>query len=116
MPCPKCAGDIIEIRSKKKGSRPFYGCANYPKCDFKVWQKPVNEPCPQCNFPFLVIGGGAKNPKLVCGKGPKECDYSRPIDEPGPAELEAAEAALAPEPEPAKPGGKRRGGAASVSP
>ena len=31
---------------------------------------------------LLVIGGGAKNPKLMCGKGPKECDYSRPIDEP----------------------------------
>jgi len=117
MPCPKCAGDIIEIRSKKKGSRPFYGCANYPKCDFKVWQKPVNEPCPTCGHPFLVIGGGAKNPKLMCGKGPKECDYSRPIDEPGPAELEAAEAAIAPPPdEPAKSGGKRRGGPASVSP
>jgi DNA topoisomerase-1 len=117
MPCPKCAGDIIEIRSKKKGSRPFYGCANYPKCDFKVWQKPVNEPCPTCGHPFLVIGGGAKNPKLMCGKGPKECDYSRPIDEPGPAELEAAEAAAeAPDPEAAEPKGKRRAAPAAVAP
>ena len=116
MPCPKCQGDIIEIRSKKKGSRPFYGCANYPKCDFKVWQKPVNEPCPQCSYPFLVIGGGAKNPKLMCGKGPKECDYSRPIDEPGPAELEAAEAAEKLPPDPEAPKGKRRAAAAAVSP
>ncbi len=115
MPCPKCAGDIIEIRSKKKGSRPFYGCANYPKCDFKVWQKPVNEPCPQCSYPFLVIGGGAKNPKLMCGKGPKECDYSRPIDEPGPAELEAAEAAEK-LPDPEAPKGKRRAAPAAVAP
>jgi DNA topoisomerase-1 len=115
MPCPKCEGDIIEIRSKKKGSRPFYGCANYPKCDFKVWQKPVNEPCPQCSYPFLVIGGGAKNPKLMCGKGPKECDYSRPIDEPGPAELEAAEAAEK-LPDPEAPKGKRRAAAAAVAP
>jgi DNA topoisomerase-1 len=117
MPCPKCGGDIIEIRSKKRGSRPFYGCGNYPKCDFKVWQKPVNEPCPLCNHPFLVIGGGAKNPKLMCGKGNKECGYSRPIDEPGPAELAAAEAAAAtPEPDPTETRGKRRGGPASVSP
>jgi DNA topoisomerase-1 len=115
MPCPKCAGDIIEIRSKKRGSRPFYGCGNYPKCDFKVWQKPVNEPCPQCNYPFLVIAGGAKNPKLVCGKGPKECDYSRPIDEPGPEELAQAEAALAaPDPEVGGAKGKRRAAAAAV--
>lgn len=117
MPCPKCGGDIIEIRSKKRGSRPFYGCGNYPKCDFKVWQKPVNEPCPQCNHPFLVIGGGAKNPKLMCGKGPKECDYSRPIDEPGPAELEAAEAAAsAPDPEATGTKGKRRAAPAAVAP
>jgi DNA topoisomerase-1 len=80
VPCPKCGGDIVEIRSKKRGSRSFYGCGNYPQCDFKVWQKPVKEPCPECGHPFLVIGGGAKNPKLVCPKG-KECGYSRPIDE-----------------------------------
>ncbi|HEY6556747.1 MAG TPA: type I DNA topoisomerase [Polyangiaceae bacterium] len=79
VPCPKCAGDIIEIRSKKRGGKAFYGCANYPKCDFKVWQKPVKEACPQCNHPFLVIAGG-KNPKLVCGRG-KECGYSRPLEE-----------------------------------
>src|SRR5262249_48188238 len=67
VPCLKCVGDIIEIRSKKKGSRFFYGCANYPKCDFKVWAKPVNEPCPGCSHPFLIITGG-KTPKLICGQ------------------------------------------------
>src|SRR5262245_38035773 len=81
IPCPKCGGDIIEIRSKKKGGRSFYGCARYPDCDFKLWQKPINEPCPQCKYPFLVIGGGAKNPKLLCPQT-KECGYSRPF-EPG---------------------------------
>jgi DNA topoisomerase-1 len=80
VPCPKCGGDIVEIRSKKRGSRSFYGCTNYPKCDFKVWQKPVNEPCPLCQHPFLVQGGGQKSPKLLCPRG-KECGYSRPIEE-----------------------------------
>ncbi len=79
--CPKDAGDLVEVRSKKRGGRSFYGCSNYPKCDFKVWQKPINEPCPLCNHPFLVVGGGQKNPKLVCGRG-KECGYSRPLEEP----------------------------------
>jgi hypothetical protein len=69
VPCPKDGGDIVEIRSKKRGSRSFYGCTNYPKCDFKLWQKPVNEPCPLCQHPFLVHGGGQKNPKLLCGRG-----------------------------------------------
>ena len=81
VPCPKCGGDIVEVRSKKRGARSFYGCTKYPQCDFKLWQKPVNEPCPECGHPFLVFGGGAKNPKLMCGKGPKECGYSRPIEE-----------------------------------
>jgi len=82
VPCPKDGGDIVEIRSKKRGSRSFYGCTNYPKCDFKLWQKPVNEPCPLCQHPFLVHGGGQKNPKLLCGRG-KECGYSRPLEEAG---------------------------------
>jgi DNA topoisomerase I len=80
VPCPKCGGDIVEIRSKKRGSRSFYGCTNYPQCDFKLWQRPVKEPCPQCDSPFLVMGGGQKSPKLVCPKG-KECGYSRPLEE-----------------------------------
>ncbi|HYO96391.1 MAG TPA: DNA topoisomerase, partial [Polyangiaceae bacterium] len=80
VPCPKCAGDLVEVRSKKRGSRSFYGCANYPTCDFKLWQKPVQEPCPLCKNPFLVMAGGAKNPKLICGRG-KECGYSRPVEE-----------------------------------
>jgi DNA topoisomerase-1 len=78
VPCPKCGGDLVEIRSKKRGGRSFYGCATYPQCDFKLWQKPVNEPCPECKHPFLVVAGG-KNPKLVCPRG-KECGYSRPLD------------------------------------
>jgi DNA topoisomerase-1 len=91
--CPKCGGDIVEVRSKKRGAKPFYGCSKYPQCDFKVWAKPVDEPCPQCQHPFLVTGGGQKNPKLVCPRG-KECGYSRPIDDPAEA-LGGAEGAPA---------------------
>ena len=49
IPCPKCGGDIIEIKSRRRGGTSFYGCSNYSadiKCDFKLWQKPVPEPCP----------------------------------------------------------------------
>jgi DNA topoisomerase-1 len=78
--CPKCGGDIVEVRSKRRGAKPFYGCSKYPQCDFKVWAKPVDEPCPECKHPFLIHGGGQKNPKLMCPRG-KECGYSRPIEE-----------------------------------
>ena len=47
VPCPKCGGDLVERRARKSG-RPFWGCANYPKCDFLVNTEPVETPCPQC--------------------------------------------------------------------
>jgi DNA topoisomerase I len=83
VPCPKCGGDIVEVRSKKRGAKSFYGCTRYaatPSCDFKAWQKPVAIPCPVCKCPFMTVGGGAKNPKLICGRG-KECGHSQPLEE-----------------------------------
>ncbi len=81
--CPKCGGDLIEIRSKKRGGRPFYGCSNYAnesiKCDFKLWQKPIMEPCPNCDATFLVMGGTRLKPMIACAN--KECGYKRPAGE-----------------------------------
>ena len=56
--CPKDGGDIAERRSKKRG-KPFYGCENYPACDFVVWDKPVPETCPECGY----VGAEAKSNK-----------------------------------------------------
>jgi DNA topoisomerase-1 len=85
--CPKCGGDVIEIRPKKRGGRTFYGCSNYAderiKCDFKLWQKPIAEPCPQCQAPFLVYGGTRVKPMIACAN--KECGYKRPIGETEPS-------------------------------
>ena len=79
--CPKCGGEIVEIRAKGRG-RPFYGCSNYAKpevkCDFKLWQKPVPDACPQCSAKFLVKAGGKKNPVLKCVT--EGCGYERPDD------------------------------------
>ncbi len=46
VPCPKCGGDIVIKRTKK--GRTFYGCANYPDCDFMTWNKPSAEKCKEC--------------------------------------------------------------------
>jgi DNA topoisomerase-1 len=84
--CPKCGGDLIEIRPKKRGGKTFYGCANYQseaKCDFKLWQKPIAEPCPACGAPFLVFGGSRTKPMIACAN--KECGYKRPVAEPSEA-------------------------------
>jgi DNA topoisomerase-1 len=92
--CPKCkTGDIIEIRARGRG-RTFYGCTNYnsdAKCDFRIWQKPVAEPCPQCGTQFLVRAGKKDDPILKCVSD--TCSYERPydLDDAGP------EAAAAPD-------------------
>jgi len=83
IPCPKCGGDIIEIKSRRRGGKSFYGCSNYStdhiKCDFKLWQKPILEPCPSCGAKFLVFAGGKKNPVLACMT--EGCGFKKPIEE-----------------------------------
>ena len=44
--CPKDGGDIV-LRKTRKG-RMFYGCVNYPNCDFTSWKKPIKTSCPAC--------------------------------------------------------------------
>ncbi len=44
--CPKDGGMVVERKSRK--GRTFYGCANYPKCDFVSWDRVIPEPCPVC--------------------------------------------------------------------
>lgn len=50
--CPKDGGEIVEKKTRK--GRTFYGCANYPNCDFTSWKRPLKEPCPKCSG-LLVI-------------------------------------------------------------
>jgi DNA topoisomerase-1 len=44
--CPKCGSEIVEKLTKKK--RIFYGCSNYPNCQFAINLKPLPQPCPEC--------------------------------------------------------------------
>ncbi|HZA21506.1 MAG TPA: DNA topoisomerase, partial [Dehalococcoidia bacterium] len=53
--CPRCGGDIVERRSRGK-RRPFYGCSNYPDCDFISNHRPVAEPCPGCGSLLVEEG------------------------------------------------------------
>ncbi|MGQ0714188.1 MAG: type I DNA topoisomerase [Gemmatimonadaceae bacterium] len=46
--CPKDGGDLTERRSRR--GKIFFGCANYPACDFVSWNRPVAERCPECGF------------------------------------------------------------------
>lgn len=46
LSCPKCGGSIVERKTRRGKS--FYGCKNYPECDFATWDVPQPEKCPKC--------------------------------------------------------------------
>ncbi len=56
--CPKCGGKIIQRKSKR--GRVFYGCSNYPNCDFVSWDPPSKESCPVCGKVLLQKKGKEK--------------------------------------------------------
>ena len=69
--CPKCGSDIVSRRSKK--GRNFYGCANYPECDYVSWSRPFPKSCPECESPNLVV----QQRELRCPN--KECDHTESL-------------------------------------
>jgi DNA topoisomerase-1 len=72
--CPKDGGDIVERKSRR--GKVFYGCANYPDCDFTLWNRPVPEKCPDCGAPFLVEKITKRHGRqLVCNN--EDCEYVR---------------------------------------
>ena len=106
--CPECKeGELVEKKARRRGNI-FYGCSNYPKCEFTSAYKPAAEACPKCGSPYLLEKNLKSGALLVCpnNKGraseeeeeqpkprrrkktedeiaekqrPVKCDYSRPI-------------------------------------
>ena len=76
VPCPKCGGDVA-VRKTKRGDT-FYGCVNYPKCDFSSNQKMVNEVCPKCDSAYLLELSNAKGVFLVCPNNREALPKRRP--------------------------------------
>lgn len=69
--CPDCeTGEIVERKSKTR--RIFYGCNQYPKCEFVSWDKPIARPCPKCES-LLVEKKLKKGIQIKCTND--ECDY-----------------------------------------
>ncbi len=69
IPCPKpdCDGMLVEKQSRR--GKIFYGCKNYPKCDFATWYKPVQQVCKSCGNPYLELHNSkAKGELLRCPK------------------------------------------------
>ncbi len=54
--CPVCGGKVIEKKSKRGYA--FFGCGNYPECNFMTWDKPTDDLCPQCGKSLFKRKGG----------------------------------------------------------
>ena len=76
VPCPKDGGDIA-VRKTKRGDT-FYGCVNYPKCDFASNLKLVNQVCPKCDSAYLLEVANAKGTYLVCPNNREALPKRRP--------------------------------------
>ncbi len=57
VPCPRCGGDLVQRRARKSG-RSFWGCANYPECEFLVNTEPLAAPCPDCGGMLVAAARG----------------------------------------------------------
>lgn len=76
--CPKCGGSIVERKSRR--GRVFYGCANYPKCDYVTWDQPQKEKCPKCGA--FMMKHRYKNGRaiLYCSNDDCETRVNHPIN------------------------------------
>ena len=75
--CPKCGkGQVVKRRSKK--GRVFYGCDQYPECEFVTWEKPTGEKCPSCGEGYLVEHVTKNGVSKICTN--KECNYKEEIN------------------------------------
>ena len=83
--CPKDGGDIA-VRKTKRGDV-FYGCVNYPKCDFASNLKLIDKTCPKCDSAYLLEVHNDKGTYLVCPNNREALPKKRkkkgaPVEEP----------------------------------
>ncbi len=70
--CPECGGDVIEKKTKRGTS--FYGCSNYPNCNFMTWDLPSDEVCPKCGKSLFRKKGNV----LYC-PDTEGCGFTKPV-------------------------------------
>jgi DNA topoisomerase-1 len=74
--CPECKKGTMLKRKSKRG-RIFYSCSRFPDCKYAVWNKPVAETCPECQWPMMTIKTTKRSgSQKICEK----CKYSEPYE------------------------------------
>lgn len=74
--CPKCGGNIVARKSKK--GKKFFGCSNYPNCDFVSWFEPTEKVCPNCGSVMVKKYSKTKGNYIECSN--TECKYKEVIE------------------------------------
>ena len=75
--CPQCAdGELVEKKARRGNI--FYGCSNYPKCDFTSAFKPLAEKCPDCGSPYLLEKTLKDGVFLVCPNNKRTVEAAEP--------------------------------------
>jgi len=86
--CPECHQGNLTKRKSRFGKL-FYSCSTYPSCSYAVWNPPIKEPCPHCQWPLLTLKiTKRRGAEKVCPQ--KECDYATPYEGEIPGEEGAA--------------------------
>jgi DNA topoisomerase-1 len=69
-----CRGELVSRNSRRTGKK-FYGCNQFPKCKYVIWDFPILQECPTCSHPHLTVKTTKKNGiQLVCPAN--SCDYA----------------------------------------
>ncbi|SFD34063.1 DNA topoisomerase-1 [Thiohalospira halophila DSM 15071] len=77
--CPECGEGELNKRKSRAG-KTFYSCSRYPDCKYAVFDPPIQEPCPRCEWPILTVKTTKKRGReKACPR--KECRYSEPYPE-----------------------------------
>ncbi|MGR9106373.1 MAG: type I DNA topoisomerase [Gammaproteobacteria bacterium] len=76
--CPECKKGTI-FKRKSRNAKIFFSCSTYPKCQYAIWNPPVDEKCPECGWPILTLKTTKrKGTEKVCPQ--QDCHYATPCE------------------------------------
>jgi len=76
--CPQCKKGSI-LKRKSRNGKIFYSCSGYPKCSYALWDAPIHESCPECDWPILVVKQTkSRGVEKACPQ--KDCKYATPYE------------------------------------
>ena len=77
--CPECKQGNM-LKRKSRNGKIFFSCQRYPDCKYAVWNLPLNEACPKCNWPMLTLKTTKRRgTEKVCPQ--KDCDFAEQAEE-----------------------------------